>query len=127
VDWARFTFFELEKVSWLVVHGLLCSVHDCTVGDVAEAHGEQLLALAHELVAVGRCSLGVDVPAEYLAGKLVNYSRSVPAWRASVKEWQWRDGWFQQTAQRYGIEMPVHRELLREAGFGDRLPQPEHD
>ncbi|MFT4624507.1 MAG: ketopantoate reductase [Myxococcota bacterium] len=124
VDWARFSFYELEKVSWLVVHGLLCTVHECTVGEVAEAHPDAVLALVRELAALGRVAHGVDVPPEYLADKLLDYSRSVPEWRASVKEWEWRDGWFQAQAARFGVDTPVHRELLRAAGFSDRLPQP---
>lgn len=124
VDWARFSFYELEKVSWLVAHGLLCTVHDCTVGEVAERHADTLLALARELGVIGRCAHGVDVDPEYLRDKLVDYSRSVPEWRASVKAWDWRDGWFQRQAARHGVETPVHRELLRAAGFSDRLAQP---
>ncbi len=121
VDWARFSFFELEKLSWLVVHGLLCTVHDCTVGAVADAHTEELGALVAELAQVGRVGMGVGVPVDYLAQRIVAYSRSVPTWRATIKEWPWRNGWFVDMSRRHGIEMPVHERLVREAGHGDKL------
>lgn len=91
VDWARYTYFELEKLAWLCVFGVLCDAHGCTVGE-ALAHRDDLDALVKEMIRFGRAVLNVDPPAEHLTSRLIEYTESIPTFRASVKEWEWRNG-----------------------------------
>ncbi len=113
---------ELEKVCWLVTHGLLCAVHHVTVGEVAEHHHEALLALTTELVEVATVERGGGEDPASIVERLRSYSRTIPSFCASVKEWEWRDGWFVEAAAKHGIRTPTHHELLHRAGLSDRLP-----
>jgi ketopantoate reductase len=126
VDWPRFTFFELEKATWLIVNGLLCERHGATVGEVATQHRSELEAVVAEVQRVGRASLGVDVPPEYLAGKVCAYSATIPDYRASVKEWGWRNGWLVAQAQRFGMATPLHDALTHVTGHGHELAEFEN-
>ena len=113
---------ELEKVCWLVTHGLLCAVHKVTVGEVAEHHQEALLALTTELLEVAAVERDVGCDPASMVARLCSYSRTIPSFCASVKEWEWRDGWFVEAATKHGVHTPTHHGLLRSAGLTDRLP-----
>lgn len=121
VDWARFSAAELEKLIWNSAFGLLCQVHDADVGTVVTEHRGELGDLVRELAAVGRAAMGVELPHDYLMDRLCDYSASIPTYKGSVKEWRWRNGWFDQVAARYRRQTPVHRSMLQGIGFGDRL------
>lgn len=116
IDWARFSYYELEKLLWLAAHGPLCEALDATVDQIAEHHADQLRALVVELAAVGRAAWGVEADASFLVERLIDYSASIPGYRASVKEWPWRNGWLVEAAARYGVDTPLHTALLRETG-----------
>lgn len=116
VDWARFSAWELEKLIWLCAFGVLCEHLDLTVGEVCAQHRAELRSLVTELSRVGRAALGVDMPLGWLVDRLCRYSASVASWRASVKAWPWRNGWFVEAARRYGVPTPLHDELLRHIG-----------
>ncbi len=116
-----FARHELEKVCWLVAHGLLCAVHDLSVGEVERAHRSTLAALVQELVDVASAERGGEVSAPELVDGLCAYSRTIPSFRASVKEWDWRDGWFVRAARKHRVPTPTHHSLLRAAGQGERL------
>jgi len=117
-----FSQHELDKVCWLVTHGLLCAVHNVTVGEVAEHHHEALGALTTELVEVAAAERGGGGDPVAMVERLRAYSRTIPSFCASVKEWEWRDGWFVEAAARHGLHTPTHHDLLRKAGLSDRLP-----
>jgi hypothetical protein len=119
LDWARFSYYEMEKLMWLSVHGVLCQRHQITVGEVRSAHQEALLDLVRELAAVGRAAMSVDAPVEHLVERLNAYSATIPAWRASVKEWDTRDGWWRSMARRYGVPTPQYDMMLDELGFAE--------
>lgn len=116
-----FARHELEKVCWLVAHGLLCAVHDICVGEVEQAHRATLAALVQELVAVAEVERGGGVNPDEIVEGLCAYSRTIPSFRASVKEWDWRDGWFVRAARKHGLSTPTHHSLLTRAGQGERL------
>ena len=116
VDWARFSYYELEKLLWLACHGVLCEKHGVTVGELVAGHRDELHALVAELLLVGRAALGVDVPADYVVDRLVRYSETIPTWSASVKEWDWRNGWLVDRAREHGIATPLHDALLQSLG-----------
>ena len=121
VDWARFSAAELEKLVWNAAFGLMCQRHEADVGTVVAEHRDELSSLVRELAAVGRAAMGVELPHDYLLNRLCEYSLSIPRYRGSVKEWRWRNGWFDAMAARYRSQTPTHRALLRGVGFADRL------
>ena len=122
VDWARFSYYELEKLLWLACHGLLCERHDATVGTVAADHRPELAALCAELLPVGEAAWGVEAPIEYVVDRLAAYSATIPEYRASVKEWRYRNGWLRTTAASHGVATPLHEALLHHTGH---LPRDE--
>lgn len=122
VDWPRFLSLQLEKLIWNCAFGLLCQARDCDVGTVCRAHREELDALVGELRQIGRAALNVDLPQAWLVERLCSYSLTIPTYRGAVKEWRWRDGWFVLEGHRLGVEAPTHHALLREVGYGERLP-----
>lgn len=119
VDRASFAEVELEKLAWLCVFGPLCQVHGCTVGEAIDQHAEQLTTLCHELARFGEV-VGVHVPPAALEAGLVRYSRTIPTYRASVKEWAWRNGAVLDVLEEAGIRSPLQRELT------DRARRPSH-
>ncbi len=104
-----------EKLIWNAAFGLLCERFECPVGQVLAAHDAELTALVEELVAVARAA-GVALDPAPLAGRLRSYSRSIPAYRGAVKDWEWRNGWFVRAAADLGVPTPVHAALLRHVG-----------
>jgi ketopantoate reductase len=122
VDWPAFTALQVEKLVWNCAFGVMCDAHGVDVGTVCAAHGAELTALVDELRQVARASVNVDLPLDWLVERLCAYSASIPTYRAQVKEWRWRDGWFVREAHRRAIPTPIHHRRLRELGYGDRLP-----
>jgi len=116
LDWARFTAVELEKLVWNSAFGLLCQRYKVDVGTVCDHHADELRALVDELRVLGRKTMSVDIPLDVLYDKLVAYSRTIPRYQGAVKEWPWRNGWFELAAERHGYDAPVHRRLLDETG-----------
>jgi ketopantoate reductase len=109
---ARFVEVELEKLVWLAANGCLCAALQATVGEVVRHHGAPLRALIGELLAVGGAAWNVAPDPERVYEEAADYSLAIPAYRASVKEWEWRNGWFVQQARRQGIPTPLHDEWL---------------
>lgn len=110
-----FAEVELEKLLWNCTMGLMCELTDEPVGGVVEHHAEALGRLVEELLEVGMPSFGLNLDAkarEALEGRLIAYSRSIPDYRAAVKEWPWRNGFFVEAAGTPGF----HHELLSKTG-----------
>jgi ketopantoate reductase len=117
----QFAAWELEKLLWNCVFGLLCQAHDCMVGDVLTEHRDELAALVNELLPVAEQGMAVRTDAKAVLRRLVDYSAAIPRNRAAVKEWPWRNGWFVAEAERQGVELPIHRRLCRLADVEHRL------
>ena len=113
---ADFAALELEKLLWNCIFGLLCQAYQQTVGEVLDAHLDEVTALHHELLAVGQAALGLTLDAEAVLARLVAYSRAILSNRAAVREWPWRSGWFVAEATRQGRALPVHARLCVLAG-----------
>lgn len=111
----EFAAAALEKTIWNSAFGLLCERFACPVGQVAEQHRDALAALARELADVGRAA-GVDLEPAALTERLAAYARAIPGYRAAIKDWPWRNGWFVAAAAARGVATPVHAELLRAVG-----------
>lgn len=117
VERSAFTEFELEKLLWLACNGPLCQSHAVPVGTVAGAHRVELEALVHELAPIGRATWGAVAETEQIIARMVKYSKSIPDYQASVKEWPWRNGWLRQQARTQRIPTPIHDALLAEIGY----------
>ncbi len=107
-----FTEVEFEKLLWLACLGPLCEAHEATVGEIVREHRTDLAELVEELAAVGAAAWGVTTPPQALLKGLVAYSETIPEYRASVKEWPYRNGWFRSQAQRLGWSLPRHDHWL---------------
>jgi ketopantoate reductase len=119
VDWARFSVYELEKLLWLAIFGLLCQARGANVGEIAERYRDEVQGLVDELAPVGRAAWGVDPDRAWLTERLLAYSRAIPEYRASVKEWPWRNGWLVAQARRHGVAIPRHDALVGQLGIGE--------
>jgi hypothetical protein len=98
------------KFLWICVLGVICDRFGCTVGEaVSERHAE-VAALAEELSSIVCSELGIG-RIEDLPKELADYSMTIPGYRASVKEWRWRNGWIWERSQ-----TPLHRLWLEESG-----------
>jgi ketopantoate reductase len=112
VDAQEFAAIELEKLLWNSCFGLLCDAFDCDVGTVVRERVAELRALVAELLQVGAPALGISLEPDPLVERLAAYSRSIPTFRASLKEWRWRNGWFVELARERGMSLPNHERLL---------------
>ncbi|MCO4744128.1 MAG: hypothetical protein KC912_05030 [Proteobacteria bacterium] len=121
VNWPSFLVEEGVKLGWLLAHGVLCELYDMDVGTIAEERHGELTSLSQEICKVWRAAKGVDIDVGWFVRRLEDYSRSIPTYRASVKEWPWRNGWMVETARRRRVSTPVHDHLLEQIGHGDKL------
>ena len=115
VEPRAFAVTELEKLLWNCCFGLLCELTKRPVGGVVEHHGDLLGELADELLHWGMPAFDLDLDPEARAAlkeRLSAYSRSIPDYVGSVKEWPWRNGWFVDVARVPGL----HEELLERTG-----------
>jgi ketopantoate reductase len=108
----QFAEIELEKLLWNSCFGLLCDAFDRDVGTVVLEHFAELRELVAELLAIGAPALGVSLALDPLVERLAAYSRSIPTFRAALKEWRWRNGWFVELARERGVSLPNHERLL---------------
>lgn len=115
VDEATFVALEAEKLLWNTVYGLLSQATGRTVGEVADEHGDDVLALVTELLPLLASPVPLDPAA--LAGAMGAYSRTIAGWRGAVKEWAWRNGWFVAEAARRGVPTPRHADWLVRVGL----------
>lgn len=106
VDAQAFAAVELEKVLWNTLFGLLGEALAVGVGVVAER--PELAELVAELSPLGEAALGVTVDRAAMTERMRAYARTIPEYKATVKEWRWRSGWFVDAAARAGISLPLH-------------------
>jgi ketopantoate reductase len=107
----RFVVYEVEKLLWLVVCGWLGKAHDATVGELAERCSGEIDTLTRELLPVTRAAWGIDLEPAWVVERLLLWSRTIPAFRASTAEDEWRGGWLHDRARRYGVETPLFDHL----------------
>ena len=112
VDSAAFASVELEKLLWNSVFGVLCQAFQCAVDDVVYDYPAELYELVAEYVAVAAAEFGSAVDVKDLVKRMSVYSLTIEGFRASVKEYAWRNGWFVAQAKAQGVEMPVHTRLF---------------
>jgi len=93
VDKTTFEKQMYSKLLWNTVFGLLCEAHELTVGELVEQKYEDIDALAKELVAIVESVANFKMSSN-ITKELCDYSKSIPDYIGSVKEWKWRNGWF---------------------------------
>eukprot|EP00741_Cyanophora_paradoxa_P019069 tig00021116_g18411.t1 len=96
---------------WIAVNGCLGGKYGLPCGVIAREHREELDELTMELAGVAEEALKLKLDPG-LCQRLVDYSGSVSHFMCSVKEFEWRNGWFvkQDTS-------PLHMQYLRALGF----------
>lgn len=113
----EFADIELEKLLWNCCLGVVCQARKCTVAQAATEHAAQLAGLVAELARLGRPALGATVDDGTLVERIAGYSVQLGDYRAAVKEWPWRNGWFVAEAARHNLPCPLHDALLAQAGI----------
>lgn len=108
---SQFRQIELEKLVWNTTFGLLCDVYAMSVGEVLEHHTASAEGLLMELAEVGARGLGLDRVPDGLLDKVRHETRRIYSYRASVKDWPWRNGWFIKLAREQGCALPNHERL----------------
>lgn len=118
----EFAEVELEKLLWNTILGVVCQARGCDVGTAAQAHRAQIAELVAELAPLAAPALGIaaaDVDCPGLTNRLCAYSASIASYRAAVKEWPWRNGWFVDRARALAIRTPAHDGALRLGQVGE--------
>lgn len=105
------------KLAWICVFGLLGEVHRCKVGALATTHREEVAGLAAELHPLLVAEPGLDLDADTLVARLLEYGASIPHFPSRLKEWRWRNGWVVEAAERHGLPLPLHEGWLERAGI----------
>jgi hypothetical protein len=112
LDSDAFGAVELEKLLWLCVMGGLGDAYRAMVGEIARDHADDVADLFAELAPVGEAAWGVRLDLDGAVERALDWSTTIPDYRASVKEWPYRDGWLRQNARRLGIATPRHDALV---------------
>jgi hypothetical protein len=121
LDHAAFQRAMLEKLVWISAYMAVGVRHGgCSVGRVESEHGDEATALVRELAAAGAGALGISLRPGVVE-RLAAYARSVAGYPTALKEWEWRNGWFQglsRAALAAGRPdpCPLHSALLAELG-----------
>lgn len=89
----QFNIVMFEKLLWNCVFGLLCRVYNKNVGDLVQAHRDEIEKLTEELSAIIAEKENVQMPFD-TSEKLCDYSMKISDYIGDVKEWSWRNGWF---------------------------------
>ncbi|GDX78679.1 hypothetical protein LBMAG42_04900 [Deltaproteobacteria bacterium] len=105
------------KLLWASIFGLMGDLHRETVLASA-ARREEVAALVRELNPVCLAGIGSRIGEEEVTRRLLAYSMSIGSWRASVKEWRWRNGWLAKEAARLGLAVPLHGAVCSRIGVG---------
>ena len=107
-----FAAVALELAIWSAAFGMLCERHGLDVAGVLDTHGPELTALGHELCAVGRAGLGVELDPDALLANLPIHVGGAPHDRTGVQDWRWRGGWFHDAARIHRIKTPIQDALI---------------
>ena len=111
-SWEAFAVEIGAKLCWNVIFGALCDRWDAPVGTVAAGHAEAVGHLASEIAPVVAHALEAPLEPAPLLARLLAYSEQIPSFRASVREFEWRNGWVAAHAATHGFSTPQHAALL---------------
>ncbi len=110
---AEFMNEMASKLIWNCTFGLLCDVHNVSVGVLVEHHRTQVDILIAELCTVANASIQTTLLPARVSEELCDYSRSIASYQGTLKQWKWRNGWFVDASAASGIQTPVHDALLK--------------
>eukprot|EP00741_Cyanophora_paradoxa_P019065 tig00021116_g18407.t1 len=100
----------VEKLLWIAVNTAASAA-----SVIAREHREELDELTMELAGVAEEALKLKLDPG-LCQRLVDYSGSVSHFMCSVKEFEWRNGWFVTLSVKQDTS-PLHMQYLRALGF----------
>jgi hypothetical protein len=103
-----------SKLIWNCTFGLLCDIHDESVDMVVANHGKDVSALISDLVQISNRAIGTTLGGPETTEQLCAYSNSIRGYRATLKQWNWRNGWFVEAGKRLGQTDGCHLDLLAE-------------
>lgn len=106
------------KFIWNAVLGLLGEATGRAVGEICVERRADVEGLCAELAPVLARALDVSLPVRPLTATILEYSATIPDYRASLKEWRWRNGWLVDEAAAQGVAMPRHAAWLARARSG---------
>jgi len=113
-----FKAIEVEKLLWNCVFGLMCGLSGETVGHLCDASLPVIREMTAELIAVASASRGVTLDHDRVVRSMVAYSQSIAGYVGRVSDWEFRNGWFVQAAEKAGVPTPVHSEWV--SGWSER-------
>ena len=116
VSSATFSAEMASKLIWNCTFGLLCDVHQRSVGVLVEHHRDEVDRLVTELCMVASAALGCPLDPVKISDDLCAYSLSIHGYRGALKQWKWRNGWFVEVATRLQMATPTHSHLLQRSG-----------
>ena len=111
----EFAQLELEKLVWNCAMGVLGDALEANVGQLVTTHADSTTALCRELLEFGSDQLGVAINVDAAILSIVAYSKSIADYRAAVREFDWRNGWFVQLSQQSGLQLQLHEFWLARA------------
>ena len=122
---AKFSNEMASKLIWNCTFGLLCDVHDDPVDSVVAKHRDDVGLLVSDLVQIANGAIGTTLGATDTTEKLCIYSNSIPGYRATLKQWRWRNGWFVEAAKGLDGAGTFHRVMMakRERRIGAFTPK----
>ena len=112
VDRLSFVNEMMSKLIWNCVFGLLCDVHDCSVGALCASRMDDVSGLITELTTMSNMAGGTTLDAEDVCRSLCEYSLSIPKYQGTMKQWPWRNGWFVAAAAETGEPCALHAKFL---------------
>mmetsp|Transcript_5058 Transcript_5058/g.9316 ORF Transcript_5058/g.9316 Transcript_5058/m.9316 type:complete len:376 (-) Transcript_5058:127-1254(-) len=125
LDKTQFERAMFEKLIWISSFMLVGARHPgATVGDVESKHTQEVSDLIEELA---KAVPGVDF-APQVSERLCAYARSVAHFPTAVKEFEWRNGFFNKLSVDSYMSgnkvdpCPIHSAYLAEIGQGTPLP-----
>ena len=107
-----------SKLIWNCTFGLLCDVYDMSVGGLVEQRRDEVDQLIGELCMVAMRGIACSLDASQVSDDLCAYSLQIPDYQGAVKQWEWRNGWFVETAASLGLATPIHSGLLARHSLG---------
>ena len=113
VDRLIFSNEMASKLIWNCTFGLLCDVHDESVERVASLHTGDVDQLVSELVQISNGAIGTTLRGSETCAQLCAYSNSIAGYRATLKQWRWRNGWFAEAAKHSECAGSFHGTMLK--------------
>jgi len=110
-----------EKHIWICAFMAIGAKYNCNVGDVEKYHTTEVKCLINELATAAMMETGVSFTQD-IPERLCDYARSVAHFPTTLKEFQWRNGWFaditfKAIATERADPCPSHTEILQEQGL----------